>query len=588
MSSTVMQAERTEPPARESSPAAGPGRALGAHRAMSLVAVMGLFWPLLSAWSEIVTVPSAGIAVIALCGGGLWLTCAIATATDGATLDRLDLALLALALLALMSYSAAKLHASSGYGTDEAAFEQGAAQMLLHGHNPYGVNLLGTLSAFSVPAKYATYTMSGGMVSTLGYPAFPVLLAAVFVKLTGGGQAVPIADVAALIVATVLVFRALAPGWRGLAVVVCVGFPILTSFALAGMSAIIMMAALVVVATRWTSVGETGALSRADRLRGVALGLALASNQLAWFIAPFLLTGIYLVRRGQLGPRAAVRLTAGYLGWAIGTFAAVNAPFLLWDPGAWLAGVLAPLTQHAIPYGQGIVGLTLFMRIGGGALETLTYAAGCVYVALLVLYAVHFRRLARACFVLPAVALFMSPRSLSGYWMMLIAVILVSVVTSDEAALRGAWQLGQGARQSWLRRPPRITVAALFLPAAACLAVAFGTPQPLSMTVLSARSDTTLERVKQITVAVSNRTDAPLRPHFATNSAGQATPFWSITSGPAVLAPHASASYRLTAPDIEAMQPNGTQFLVVAVSDTPRTISSTIPFAQPGPVPGNW
>jgi uncharacterized membrane protein len=588
MSSTLMHAERTEQPASESSVPADPGRALGMHRAISLVAAMGLSWPLVSAWSGIIAVPSAGIAVIALCGGGLWLTCAIATAADGATLERLDLALLALALLVLMAYSAAKLYASSGYGTDEAAFEQGAAQLLVHGHNPYGANLLGTLSAFSVPAKYATYTMSGGMVSTLGYPAFPVLVAAVFVQLTGGGQAVPIADVAALIVATVLVFRALPPGWRGLAVVVCVAYPILTSFALAGMSAIIMMAALVVVASRWTRVGETGALSRADRLSGVALGLALASNQLAWFIAPFLLTGLYLVRRGQLGPRAAVRLSAGYLGWAIGTFAAVNLPFLLWDPGAWLSGVLAPLTQHAIPYGQGIVGLTLFMRIGGGALEALTYAAGCVYVALLVLYAVHFRRLARACFVLPTVALFLSPRSLSGYWMMLIAVILVSVVTSDDAALRGAWQLGQGARRSWLRRPPRIAVAALFAPAVACLAVAFGTPQPLSMTVLSARSDTTFERVKEITVAVGNRTDGALRPHFATNAAGQATAFWAITSGPPVLAPHASASYRITAPDLEAMQPNGTSFLVVAVSDTPRTISSTVPFAQPGTVPGNW
>ncbi len=250
--------------------------------------------------------------------------------------------------------------------------------------------------------------------------------------------------------------------------------------------------------------------------------------------------------------------------------------------------MLAPLTQHAIPYGQGIIGLTLFMRIGGGALEALTGAAGCVYIALLALYAVHFRRLARACFVLPTVALFMSPRSLSGYWMMLIAVILVSVVTSDDAALAGAWQLGQGARRSWLRRAPRIATAVLFVPAAACLAVAFGTPQPLSITVLSARSDTTLERVKQITVAVSNRTGVALRPHFATNAAGQATAFWVITSGPAVLGPRASASYRLSAPDVEAMQPNGTQFLVVAVSDTPRTISSTVPYAQPGPVPGNW
>jgi hypothetical protein len=95
---TVTRAELTEQPARESSPPVGPGEALGAHRAMSLVAVLGLFWPLLGAWSGIISVPSAGIAVIALSGGGLWLTCAIATAKDGATLKRLDLPLLALAV----------------------------------------------------------------------------------------------------------------------------------------------------------------------------------------------------------------------------------------------------------------------------------------------------------------------------------------------------------------------------------------------------------------------------------------------------------------------------------------------------------
>jgi hypothetical protein len=543
---------------------------------------------MLSAWGDIVSVPSAGIAVIALFGGGLWLACAIATAKDEAALGRLDLALLALALLVLLSFSAAKLYASSGYGTDEAGFEQGAAQLLIHGHNPYGANLLSTLSAFSVPSKYATYTMNGGIVSTLGYPAFPVLVAAVFVELTGGGQAVPIGTLMALMIATVLMFKALRPGWRALAVIVCVGFPILSSFALAGMNTIIMMAALVAVARRWTSIGERGALRGADRLSALAFGLALATNQLSWFIAPFLLSGIYLVRRGHLGRRVAAKVTARYLGLATATFVVINAPFFVWSPGAWLHGVLAPLTQHALPYGQGIVGLTLFLRVGGGALDAYSYAGACVYVALLILYAVHFRRLARCCFVFPPIALFMSGRSLAGYWMMLIAVIFVGVLTSEDNAIRGAWQLGPNGYWRGPRLPRRLAIPALFLPATICLAVALGTPQPLTMRVLSARSDTSLRGVRQLRVAVHNGTDEVLLPHFATNAAGQATAFWNVKSGPTALAPHASAAYVLAAPDAGSMEPNGTPFLVQAVTDSPRTISSTVPFTQVGPVPGNW
>ena len=533
-------------------------------------------------------VPTSGIAVIALSAGVLWLLCAFVTARDEVALERLDRWLLALALLVLASYSAAQLNGTPGFTTDEAAFEQQAAQLLLHGHDPYGANLLTSLSAFSVPSKYATYTTSGGMVSTLGYPALPVLIGSVFVKLTGGGQAVPIATVIALMVATVAMFRSLPSGWRGIAVIICVGFPALSEFALAGMNTIIMMAALVVVATRWSGIGEHGVLNRGDRLRALAFGLALSSNQLSWFIAPFLLLAIFLVRSGHLGHRRAAKLTAGFLALAAATFIVVNAPFIVWGPAAWLQGVLAPLTQHAIPYGQGIVGLALFLRVGGGALDGFSYAAGCTYIALLIVYGAYFRRLARCCFVLPTIALFISGRSLAGYWMMLIAVIVVSVLTSDDGAIHLAARIRPPRSWRWSRSAGKLVVPGLFVPAGIYLAIALGTPQPLNMRVLSATSESSLRSVWQLRIAVHNDSDQFLRPHFATNSAGQATAFWKVRSGPSGLAPHAAARYLLAAPDDGSVQPNGTPFLVVAVTDSPRTISSSAAFTQPGLVPGGW
>jgi hypothetical protein len=40
--------------------------------------------------------------------------------------------------------------------------------------------------------------------------------------------------------------------------------------------------------------------------------------------------------------------------------------------------VTAPISQHALPYGQGLVGLTTVLRLGGGAVDAYTYTAGAL------------------------------------------------------------------------------------------------------------------------------------------------------------------------------------------------------------------
>ncbi len=192
----------------------------------------------------------------------------------------------------------------------------------------------------------------------------------------------------------------------------------------------------------------------ASSSQAVAFGLALACNQLAWFIAPFLLTGIFLIRRCELGRRRRRQGDARYLGIAVGTFAALNAPFFVWGPGAWLHGVTAPLTQHAIPYGQGLVGLTLFLRLGGGRWMRTTTPPRSLYLALLVLYVIRFRHMGRACFILPLLALFVSGRSLAEYWMTTVAVVLVGVVSADPRAIRSVPARGDPGT-SFPARPAR-------------------------------------------------------------------------------------------------------------------------------------
>jgi hypothetical protein len=80
-------------------------------------------------------------------------------------------------------------------------------------------------------------------------------------------------------------------------------------------------------------------------------GLALASKQIAWYFVPF-----YFIMNWRLyGFKEAVSrlLLAGTLGLLI------NLPFIIWNPQAWLAGVLAPVIDPMFPMGVGIVNLSV-------------------------------------------------------------------------------------------------------------------------------------------------------------------------------------------------------------------------------------
>src|SRR5258707_3899668 len=95
------------------------------------------------------------------------------------------------------------------------------------------------------------------------------------------------------------------------------------------------------------------------------LGLALASKQLAWFFVPFYLI---LIWRQQSLREASLRLVL-----AGGLALAINLPFLLWNPAAWLAGVLAPMTDPMFPMGVGLINLSAY--------HLLRYLPSCCYFA---------------------------------------------------------------------------------------------------------------------------------------------------------------------------------------------------------------
>ncbi len=137
-------------------------------------------------------------------------------------------------------------------------------------------------------------------------------------------------------------------------------------------------------------------------------GLALASKQIAWYFTPFYL--ILIWRQHGLKEAIYRGIIAGGIGLAI------NLPFIIWNPHAWLAGVLAPVADPMFPMGVGLINLS--------ASHLLPYFPTTVYSVLeliaMALSLVWYWRICRqrpeAAMLFAVIPLFFAWRSLSSYF----------------------------------------------------------------------------------------------------------------------------------------------------------------------------
>ncbi|MFB9833208.1 hypothetical protein [Actinoallomurus acaciae] len=187
---------------------------------------------------------------------------------------------------------------------------------------------------------------------------------------------------------------------------------------------------------RWPATGAGGRLGRYGVLRAVCLGAACAAQQLPWFLAPFLIVGGYLVRRGETGHRSALAVVAPYTSIASLTWLLINAYFIIQDPKAWLSGLLLPLTQGAILHGQGATDIPYYLTAGSSRLDFYSYGSMLLELGLLAAFALFIKRLGPAATVLPWCAFYLATRSQDGYF------LLMTPLWS--AGHLGLWRIGSG------------------------------------------------------------------------------------------------------------------------------------------------
>ncbi len=140
----------------------------------------------------------------------------------------------------------------------------------------------------------------------------------------------------------------------------------------------------------------------------IFLGLALASKQIAWFFIPFYMI---MVLRHYGWKECVYRLAiAGSIGLAI------NLPFILWNPQAWLAGILAPVADPMFPMGVGLVNLSAMHLIPFLPKWAYTALEGMAMLASLAWYWRICKRIPEAAMLLAVLPLFFAWRSLASYF----------------------------------------------------------------------------------------------------------------------------------------------------------------------------
>ncbi len=464
---------------------------------------------------------------------------------------------------------AIEIHTRKFYTTDSAAFEHVAARALVHGSDPYVVSMSPAAHLLQVPGLFWTYTVNGGHVSQFSYPAGSFLLDAPAMALGFHHAIVDWMDLIAWLVSGFLLFVLLPTSLRWLAALVVLIPALLGSFT-SGETDAMFVPFLVLAVWRWDRFGQGRQAGLARWVGPIALGLACAIKQTPWFCVPLLVTGVFLEAR--LAGRAAIHLALRYLLVVVAVFGAVNLPFVLWQPGAWLHGVLIPVVGGLVADGQGLVSLATHGVSGGVDLTALSLAAGLALVTVVTAFAVWYPYLKRIWLLLVPIPLFFSPRSLSSYLIDLFPAAIVAAL-SVRTISRGS----PAGSDRW-RRVRRLPVLAVGIPALGVVVasvLAFVAP-PLQLTVRNVALSHAGRVVDAVTVSVHNRTGAALTPHFMVNTGDNPHGFWLPSDHRRVtLKARGSETLTLYPPMFTVAPQKGARWLVEAYTGAPASLSTS-------------
>ena len=477
--------------------------------------------------------------------------------------------------IAILAYLAVR--GNPIYGTDEMAFDQYAAQLLVHGSNPYTNTLRPAFQLFHVPANYTTNTLQGGIVDRLSYPSLSFLIYIPFILLGLTQYTAIIVDVLAWIVSMLLLFRFLPRNIRYIPALLVMSISY-TGFVYGGVTDVLELPFLILTLVLW----EKPPKDIYGYIGPIALGLACAIKQTPWILAVFLL--ISLIREN--------RPIIKWLTFVGVGFFVPNIPFIIMSPMPWLRGVILPVFAPIVPNGQGLITMALFHGTGG-QLSAYEFPLILALVAAAILYWIYYGYLKRAIIGIISLLFYFPTRSFISYMTMLLPLIYIGIVYmspiedpeyfADHLLARGT--SGKNSvqspgrtiikhpdptRRTTLSKKARLGVVgslgALLLGATAFALVQ---PDPISIKVISYATTGQLQTVASIKIRVDNLSNKTLIPSFTILDGASESNFWhpNNENQKIVLKPHKSRILELYPPNVASMPGLAGWFRVVGLTD---------------------
>jgi uncharacterized membrane protein len=527
-----------------------------------------------------------GIAVVAA-GVSLWSVSTIASIMAAVSVAAVGVGLVvlvvstvgtprrALQLVALLTVATivairiwSAVHADPTYGSDEAAFDQYAASLLLHGLNPYTRSLRAALTRFGVPDGARTYLLSGRPVTQLSYPSLSFLP---LVALQAAGAHTQSAIVAVTIgwIATMAILWCALPGSvRWVAPTLALG-SLAIGYISAGLTDPLALPLLVLALWHWDRAADPAATRWWRTCGPVALGLACAVKQTPWLVAPFLVVAVGCEARARHMP--VLRTVVRYSAIAGAAFVLPNLAFIVWSPGAWWHAVWLPLESQIIPGGQGVVGILLSMT--GGDASLLDFLGLAVLAACVLALVLRYPSTKRMLVPLAMVVLVFPARSFGSYLVFLAPLAVVGATTVEATAHAG---LGLAPA---VRRCLRGGVA-VALSAAAVLVLLALRPGPVAGSVRGATTIGDLQVVDEVSLMVRNTGHHTVTPRYVVTGNGLLGHVWDQVSGPTHLPPGSAAAVTLAAPDVGTMPASDQPFTVdILTGDQVSVVHGSAPSA---------
>lgn len=175
-------------------------------------------------------------------------------------------------------------------------------------------------------------------------------------------------------------------------------------------------------------------LKRDNRLHSaIFLGLAIASKQIAWFFIPFY---VIMVWQHYGFKDVIYRMTI-----ASALALVINLPFILWNPGAFFAGVMAPVADPMFPLGVGIISLNLAHLLPFFPSFVYTGLEGLAMLGALIWYWRNCRKHPESAMLLAVLPLFFAWRSLPSYFYCIAYPLFILLATRLKPQVQPASQV---------------------------------------------------------------------------------------------------------------------------------------------------